>query len=258
MSSKFFLEAGLNHFGDINEAKKILNFFLKSSFKNLSFMLHTKNFYEEQKIVNNLNFFLENSFYINALKLAHKKNKKIGLAICDEATFDKLKDINFDFYKILGLAINNFPLLKRINKKKKHTFISLAQGSDYKIKNCLKYFPNKKKTHLIYTSMSYDPSDINLSRISYIRKKFNISVGYGHHYKNINTLILSCFYNPEFYFIYIKRYTNNKKKVYPDNDHAFFFYELDDLVQTINECRFIAKNKKINTMIKLDVKKIKK
>ena len=31
----FFLEAGINHFGKIKEANKILNF-LKSSFKNLN------------------------------------------------------------------------------------------------------------------------------------------------------------------------------------------------------------------------------
>ena len=45
----FFLEAGINHFGSLNEANKIVNFFLKSSFSNLTFMLHNKNFYKIYK-----------------------------------------------------------------------------------------------------------------------------------------------------------------------------------------------------------------
>ena len=48
MISKIYLEAGLNHFGSEKEAKTILNFFLNSQFKYLSFMLHKKEFYEHQ------------------------------------------------------------------------------------------------------------------------------------------------------------------------------------------------------------------
>ena len=42
----FYLEAGINHFGKDKYAKKILNYFLKSKFSNLTFMLHNENFYK--------------------------------------------------------------------------------------------------------------------------------------------------------------------------------------------------------------------
>ena len=41
----FYLEAGINHFGNVNEANLILKYFLKSKFHNLTFMLHTEKFY---------------------------------------------------------------------------------------------------------------------------------------------------------------------------------------------------------------------
>ena len=221
MISKIYLEAGLNHFGSEKEAKTILNFFLNSQFKYLSFMLHKKEFYEHQIKKNKINFFLRKKFYKDAIKLAHKKGKKIGLAVCDNQTFIDLKKINFDFYKILGVSINDATLIDKILEKKKNTFISLAKGSDENIKKCLSKIKNKIKIKFIYTSMSYDPKDTSLSRISYLKEKFRLPVGYGHHYRNINTIILSIFLIQVFIF-YIKRPNFNKKKVYPDNDHAFF------------------------------------
>ena len=57
--NNFFLEAGINHFGKMSYAKKILNFFLKSSYQNISFMIQSENFYKKfnKKGINfNLNF----------------------------------------------------------------------------------------------------------------------------------------------------------------------------------------------------------
>ena len=45
----FILEAGINHFGDLKEAKKIDKFFFKSSFKSLTFMIHNEIFYKNYK-----------------------------------------------------------------------------------------------------------------------------------------------------------------------------------------------------------------
>ena len=73
------LEAGINHFGKLSEAKKFLNFFLNSNFKYLTFMIQKKKFYEKYK--KSINFYLPKSFYLNALNLA-KRKKKIHRTIC--------------------------------------------------------------------------------------------------------------------------------------------------------------------------------
>ena len=69
-----FIEAGINHFGSLKEANLILKYFLRSNFKNLTFMLHTKNFYENQKNLG-IDFKLKKNFYISAIKKCHQKKK---------------------------------------------------------------------------------------------------------------------------------------------------------------------------------------
>ena len=44
-----FLEAGINHFGNLSEANAILKYFLKSKLKYLTYMIHTKEFYDSHK-----------------------------------------------------------------------------------------------------------------------------------------------------------------------------------------------------------------
>jgi len=248
MKPNLILESGLNHFGRVGEAKKILSFFIKSQFNHLTFMLHKREFYNTQIKEKKINFYLPKSFYINALKLAHSKGKKIGLSVCDLSTWEDLRELNFDFYKILGIAVNNIPLLKNIKSKKKDTYISLAIADDIKIKKCLKYISNKKKTSLIYTCMSQDAKDTNLSRIAYLKKKYNIPVGYGHHFNNLTPVLMSSFYNPDFYFFFLKR---KKKTTYPYNSHAIFFDDLSNLSELINESIIFANNKSVKISTKL-------
>ena len=64
--SLFFIEAGTNHFGKEDEANKILNFFLKSNFSNLTFMIQSKSFYLEHKR-KGIDFRLKKNFYVKAL-----------------------------------------------------------------------------------------------------------------------------------------------------------------------------------------------
>jgi sialic acid synthase SpsE len=249
----FVLEAGINHFGKIKEANEYLNYFLNSKFNYLTFMLQTETFYNKYK--RKINFHLPNSFYEKAIKLSHKKNKKIGIAVCDLKTFKPLSNLNFDFYKLLGLSINNKDLINELRKKKKKVYISLSKGSNQKIKKCLNYFKNRNKLNLIYTSMSYDSADLNLKRINDLKKRFKLPVGYGHHYNNSFPLFLSLFHKPSFCFVYIKSFSKRNRK-YPDDDHAFLTKDLNKLYNDIKEAKLILKNKKINTKIKF-VERIK-
>ena len=245
------LEVGINHFGKIKEANKYLNYFLKSKFNYLTFMLQTEKFYKKYR--KKIDFHLPRTFYERALKLSHKKNKKIGIAVCDLKTFKPLSNLNFDLYKLLGISINNKDLIDELRKKKKKIFISLSKGSNQKIKKCLKYFKNKNKLNLIYTSMSYDPSDLNLKRISDLKKRFKLPVGYGHHYNKNLPLFLSIFYNPSFCFLYIKSFSKKERK-YPDDTHAFLTGDLNKLYNEIEEAKLMFKNKKINIKIKFPLK----
>ena len=246
------LEAGINHFGKLSEAKKFLNFFLNSNFKYLTFMIQKKEFYEKYK--KSINFYLPKSFYLNALNLAKRKKKYIGLSVCDENSYFEFKEINFDFYKLLGIAINNKNLINLLKKKKKNIYISLSKGSDENINRCLKYFGNKKYLNLIYTNMSYDPNDLDLERIKYLKKKYKLPTGYGHHFNNDIPIYISKVLGSDFIFVYIKNFSK-KKVYYPDDSHAIFTKDLTNLVNNLNVTNVLLKRKrKFNINIKINEK----
>ena len=119
----FFLEAGINHFGDKKEIDRVLKFFLKSSFQNITFMLQTDDFYHRY-VKKGFNFKLDKNYYNHLIEICKKNKKKIGLSVCDIKTFDEVKDLKFDFYKLLSISINNFNLIN-ILKSKKKTYIYL-------------------------------------------------------------------------------------------------------------------------------------
>ena len=120
---------------------------IKSKFKNSTFMLHSEEFYSSNNFKLGINFYLPKNFYSYAIKECHKKNKKLGLAVCDAKTFSEISDIKFDFYKLLSIAINEKDLIKHLKKKKKPVFISTGHKvRDKEILNCINEFKSKKKS----------------------------------------------------------------------------------------------------------------
>jgi hypothetical protein len=151
------------------------------------------------------------------------------------------------------VAINNYELIDKLPKKR--IFISLAVANDKKIHNCLKRFGTTHKLNLIYTNISYNAEDLNLSRINYLKKKFKLPVGYGHHFKNNVPLFVSKCFKPSFYFLYIKLFSK-KRRIYPDNEHAFFIDEIPELAGKLNEIDIYLDNNNSSYTVKLDDKKI--
>ena len=80
------IEAGINYFGNLREANRILNYFLKSKFKNLTFMVHTKDFYDCQKKLG-IDFKLNKKFYVSAIKKCHKKKKEYWIVCLSKKYF---------------------------------------------------------------------------------------------------------------------------------------------------------------------------
>ena len=253
----FFLEVGINHFGSIKEANKVVNFFLNSSFKNLLFMSQSDKFYKYYKN-KKINFLLPESFYKNILIKAHKKNKKIGLAVCDQVTFKNLKHVHFDFYKLLSVSINNTDLIKMLKKKNKPIFISTGfKVKDQNIRRCLKIFGSKKKLSILHTTMTYDISFLNFKRIVDLKKKYKVPVGYSNHNNNFETLNLLTSYNPSSIFLYCKP-SRIRGRIYPDNQHALFLDELENIKKKYFEFIKIHQSVKIIKKINIFKNGIKK
>ena len=245
-----FIEAGINHFGNLKEANYILSYFLKSKFTNLTFMLHTKEFYNSQK-KKGINFKLTKNFYISAIKKCHQKNKKLGLAVCQKDTFNELLDLKFDFYKLLSVGINQSDLVKELQKKKKPIYISTGlKVTDQEIKKCLKIFKSKNKLYLLHTPMTYNISELNLNRINYLKKKFNIKTGYSNHNNDKESLNVVSSHKPECLFLYCKS-KRKKGRIYPDDKHAFFLDELEEI--SYKYFQYLNINKRLNKIKKINI-----
>ena len=61
LESKLFLEVGVNHIGNINLADDYLNFFLRSDYQNLTFMIHNQNFYDLMNKKKKIIYYQKNS-----------------------------------------------------------------------------------------------------------------------------------------------------------------------------------------------------
>jgi sialic acid synthase SpsE len=94
---------------------------------------------------------------------------------------------------------------------------------------------------------------LNFNRINYLKKKFKIPVGYGHHYKDDSAIFCAKTFNVPFIFLYIKNLQKKNRK-FPDDKHAFFVKDLNILINKIRCVDIFLKNSKINTSIKIDEK----
>ena len=245
-----FLEAGINHFGNLSEANAILKYFLKSKLKYLTYMIHTKEFYDSHK-KKGIDFKLNYHFYKNALQKCHLKKKKLGLAVCRKDTYSYLSDIKFDFYKLLSAGINQKDLVLDLKRKNKPVFISTGlRVKDRDIKQCLKLFLNKNKISLLHSPMTYNLKELNFDRIRYLKRKFNVNVGYSNHNNDKNTLNILTAYNPKCLFLYCKP-RRKKGRIYPDDEHAFFFEELNEILNQYDSYLGMYKKSKKVKKIKI-------
>lgn len=244
-NKSIILEVGLNHLGKTLSAEKYLNFFLNSNYDKITFQINTSKFYKKYP------YELPLSFYRNALKKVKLKKKKIGLAVCDLETLARLKELNFDFYKLLAIGINNKELINFLKKKRKEVYISLGVATNAQIKKCIRLFENKLKLKLIYTNLSYDPRDLNMKSINQLKEKYNLQVGYGHHYKNELPIFISKILNYNFIFLYIKSKSISRSGKLPDDLHAIDIKDLEQINLKLDEIDKMLKNYKINKKIKI-------
>jgi len=247
----FYLEAGTNHFGKVKEANEILNFFLNSNFQNLTFMIQTEDFYINFAKKKRINFKLSKAFYAQAIKKCHAKKKKIGLAVCSVRTCEEILKLNFDFYKLLSLGINNFKLIDLLKTKKKPIYISTGVNvKNHNIRKCLKSFSKKNDLTLLHAPMTYNPNEINFTKITELKKKYKLKVGYSNHNNDINSINVLSAYKPDAIFVYCKP-KRKKGRVYTDDGHAFYFDELEKMLDDYD--KYNQMNLKLKEIKKINI-----
>lgn len=198
MSIFLIAEIGINHNGDLEIAKKLINCASDAGFNAVKFQkrdintVYTKEFLDSPrespwgKTQRDQKMGLE--FNENDYKIIDEycKEKKIDwLASAWDVNSQKfLKKFNLKYNKVASAMLGNFPLLREIASEKKYTFISTGMATIEEIREVVKLFRDQKcPFELMHCNSSYPMknSDANLNCILTLKKMFNCDVGYSGH-----------------------------------------------------------------------------
>jgi pseudaminic acid synthase len=203
MKSPFFIaEISANHNGSLSKLKKLIKTAKKYGADAVKLQTYTADMMTLN--IKKKNFLIKDGMWKNRYLWDLYDSCKTPLSwhkevfdyafkekiLCFSSPFsieavDFLEQFNPKFYKIASFEITDLPLIKRVAKTRKHVIISTGMANLDEISaafNCAKKYGAKKIT-LLYCVSNYPAkiSDFNLNNISFLKKKFNCSVGLSDH-----------------------------------------------------------------------------
>ena len=191
-------EIGINHNGDIDIAKKLIDLSSESGCDAVKFQKRDINLVYSQEMLDSerespwgttqreqkegLEFGLEEYSEIDS----YCKNKKIDwfASAWDLESLSFLKQFNCPKNKIASAMIVDKAFIREVAKEKKHTFISTGMSTLKEITAAVNIFKKHKCSFELMHSHSAYPMPIeeaNLNLIPFLKKKFNCNVGYSGH-----------------------------------------------------------------------------
>ena len=191
-------EIGINHNGDINIAKKLIDVASKAGCDAVKFQKRTvEKVYSkevldshrdspwgtttrEQKI--GLEFELNEYQLID--EYCKEKNIEWYASSWDLDSRDFLRKFNLNHNKIASAMLTNIPLVKKIAEEKKYCFISTGMSTMEQIHDAIKIFQGFDcPFELQHSNSSYPmkPEEANLKCIQTLKEKFHCNVGYSGH-----------------------------------------------------------------------------
>lgn len=191
-------EIGINHNGDLEIAKKLIDIAVFAGCNAVKFQKRTiEKVYSKQvldsprdspwgKTTREQKMGLE--FTINDFKIIDKycKQKKIEwfVSCWDIGSQVEMRKFKTKYNKVASAMLTHHALLEEIAKEKKYTFISTGMSTIKEIEQAVKIFRKHKCPFELMHSHSAYPMPINeanLKVINTLKKKFKSKVGYSGH-----------------------------------------------------------------------------
>ena len=191
-------EIGINHNGDINIAKKLIDIAKNANCDAVKFQKRTVEKVYSKQVLDSPR---ESPWgtITREQKLGLEFNKKeydIIDAYCKEKGIEWfasswdidsqlfLRNYHLKHNKIASAMLTNTELLNVVAEEKKHTFISTGMSTIDQIDQAVKVFKNNNcPFELMHSNSSYPmkPDEANLQCIKTLKEKFNCNVGYSGH-----------------------------------------------------------------------------
>lgn len=245
-------EAGVNHNGDINLAKDLIDVAVEAGVDAVKFQTWKTELLVTQEAIQaeyqKENTGVEESQYemLKKLELSYDDFKELK-QYCDEKNIlflstpdeptsaDFLNDLQ-DIFKIGSGELTNIPFLKHIARFKKKIILSTGMGTLGEIEKALETLinegMNKKDITLLHATTMYPTpmEEVNLNAMLTIKKAFNINIGYSDHTMGIEVPVAAVAMGAK---VIEKHYTISRDMEGPDHKASLEANELKQMVQSI-------------------------
>lgn len=246
-------EAGVNHNGDLNLAKKLIDVAVEAGVDAIKFQTFKaeniitkdakKAAYQQKNSSNNETQFemlkrleLDEKSHLELFNYCKKRNITFLSTPFDDESIGFLHQLGLDIFKIPSGEINNLPHLSKIGSLKKKIILSTGMSNMTEIKSALDILTKagtpKKDITVLHANTEYPTpfEDVNLHAMLTIAKEFDVSVGYSDHTLGIEVAIAAVAMGAS---VIEKHFTLDKTMPGPDHKASLEPQELIQLVKAI-------------------------
>lgn len=244
-------EAGVNHNGSIELAKKLIDAATEAKVDVVKFQtFKTENLvcknaekaeYQEKTTSKNESQFemlkkLELDIEAHKILMNYCKHKGIMFlsTAFDLESIDVLNELGMEIFKVPSGEITNYPYLKKIGKLKKKVILSTGMCYIKEIQDAIKVLKENGTTDItvLHCNTEYPTPmvDVNLNAMNTIKENFNVEVGYSDHTIGIEVPIAGVAMGAK---VIEKHFTLDKNMEGPDHKASLEPSELKDMVTAI-------------------------
>lgn len=247
-------EAGVNHNGDMNLAKRLIDVAVEAKVDYIKFQtfkadkLVTKKAQKAAYQIKNTEdndgsqydmlkkLELSHENHIELIKYCKEKDIKFFSTAFDSEGVDYLYSLDLDFFKIPSGEITNYPYLKKIALTRKPVILSTGMCSEKEIEDAIgvliKFGNERKNITILHCNTEYPTpmKDVNLRAMLTIRSKFDVEVGYSDHTLGIEIPIAAVALGAT---VIEKHFTLDRNLPGPDHKASLEPDELKEMVRCI-------------------------
>lgn len=253
-------EAGINHNGDINIAKKLVDNAVLCGADAIKFQtfnasdLVTKYAKQANYQIENLKEETSQLQMLKKLELSHEEYKELKKycetqkiiflsSAFDLESIDFLDSIGLEIFKIPSSEIDNVPYLRKIAKLKKKVILSTGMSNLSDIEFALNILRSNgtRDIVLLHCNTDYPTKieEVNLLAMETIKNAFKVSVGYSDHTNGIEVAIAATALGAK---VIEKHFTLDKNMTGPDHKASLEPFELSNMVKAIRNIEIALGN----------------
>ena len=264
-------EAGVNHNGDIDKAFKLVDIAANSGADYVKFQTfkaekistinaqkanYQKNKVEETQFEMLKKLELTISDHLRIVRHCNKKNIKFLSTAFDLDGIDFLNNIGIDIFKIPSGEIDNYLYLKKVSETDKPIILSTGMSTEKEIFKAIevlrKYSKSKNEITLLHCNSAYPTpmEDVNLLSMNYLKKKFNVDVGYSDHTQGIDISLAAVAIGAT---VIEKHFTIDKSMEGPDHSSSLDPNELKMMIKGIRNIEISLQGHSSKTVTKSEM-----